>query len=376
LSDVPLASFYYGDPDTGAEDFEAVIHWGDGSSTSVGDVTTDEEGYQVAGSHLYDTPGAYLVTIDLTNSETFVSTHLYSSIAVMDQTIDAEGTGLAATEGVALSDIDVATFLDDDPDSDPGEFSATLDWGDGLTSAGVIAGSAGAYTVSGSHTYGYAGSFTVRTLITSNGAGRAVAYTSIGVAPASEPGGLLQIAGIRFSGLEGLSTGTIEVGYYVDLDPAHPIVCHDLLIDWGDGSTSAGWLGVASGGIVPILGSHAYTSAGNYLITITVDYHDLDSATAYCTASISDASLDDSPVGSTSAVSGPLNNVVVGYLYDENTNESSDAFAGTIYWGDGATSFASVHGSNVDRGLEEDHFRGQRACQTELPSEAGSITEE
>ena len=47
----------------------------------------------------------------------------------------------------------VATFRDTNTASAANEFTATIAWGDGSTSAGTIGGSSGAFTVSGSHTF-------------------------------------------------------------------------------------------------------------------------------------------------------------------------------------------------------------------------------
>ncbi len=47
----------------------------------------------------------------------------------------------------------LATFSDSLTSETSAAFSATVDWGDGTTSAGVISGAAGSFSVSGSHTY-------------------------------------------------------------------------------------------------------------------------------------------------------------------------------------------------------------------------------
>jgi hypothetical protein len=51
--------------------------------------------------------------------------------------------------------VPVATFTDSDTAAPPSEFSATINWGDGTTPlpAGVITGSDGSFTVTGTHTY-------------------------------------------------------------------------------------------------------------------------------------------------------------------------------------------------------------------------------
>jgi hypothetical protein len=47
----------------------------------------------------------------------------------------------------------VATFQDPGSTDPPSAYAATIDWGDGTTTAGTITGSNGNYTITGSHTY-------------------------------------------------------------------------------------------------------------------------------------------------------------------------------------------------------------------------------
>jgi hypothetical protein len=70
--------------------------------------------------------------------------------------LNASGINVSATAGAPLTRVPVATFTDPEADSNAGQFTATLDWGDGSppdTTSTLITGSAGNYTVYGSHTY-------------------------------------------------------------------------------------------------------------------------------------------------------------------------------------------------------------------------------
>ena len=76
----------------------------------------------------------------------------------------------------------VATFTSGNPLESAGEFSATIDWGDGSpVTAGVISGSNGNFTVSGSHVYQTVGSYALAVtvlepdgLAVTSAAGRAI----------------------------------------------------------------------------------------------------------------------------------------------------------------------------------------------------------
>src|SRR6202035_2294670 len=65
----------------------------------------------------------------------------------------------SATEATALpNSTAVATFSDSSGTDTAGSFTATIDWGDGVTTAGTVVGSGGSFTVEGGHTYADEGS--------------------------------------------------------------------------------------------------------------------------------------------------------------------------------------------------------------------------
>ena len=71
-----------------------------------------------------------------------------------DPTVVATGVAVAATAGVPFTG-PVATFTDADSLATAGGFTATIDWGDGGTSAGVVSSDgSGGFVVSGTYTYG------------------------------------------------------------------------------------------------------------------------------------------------------------------------------------------------------------------------------
>jgi hypothetical protein len=75
----------------------------------------------------------------------------------------------------------VATFTDaNTATSSTADFTATIDWGDGSApSAGTVTGSAGSYTVSGSHSYTATGPFTVKAHIADDGGSTADATSNV-----------------------------------------------------------------------------------------------------------------------------------------------------------------------------------------------------
>jgi hypothetical protein len=104
--------------------------------------------------------------------------------------------------GQSLTNVLVASFTDSIAFADLSDFSATIDWGDGRTTAGTLSNTGNGIDVEGTHTYTAADTFTVTTTITDDAprtASDAVTTSAI-IAPVPEPGtiGLLAvgIAGI------------------------------------------------------------------------------------------------------------------------------------------------------------------------------------
>jgi hypothetical protein len=87
----------------------------------------------------------------------FVNAPLY----VVPAAVTATAVTVQATAGAPFSGA-VITFTTPDTIDGPTSFAATITWGDGSTSAGVVSGGGGAFTVSGSHTYADPGNKTLR----------------------------------------------------------------------------------------------------------------------------------------------------------------------------------------------------------------------
>ena len=101
-------------------------------------------------------------------------------VVVSDAPLTAAGVQAAATEGALFSGV-VASFSDANPLAELGEFSATVTWGDGGTSAGVVAADGhGGFVVTGSHTFLQEGSYAVSVQV--NDVGGSVASAAYGAA--------------------------------------------------------------------------------------------------------------------------------------------------------------------------------------------------
>lgn len=81
------------------------------------------------------------------------------SLTVVPDTVTASPVTIAPQVAGTAFTASVATFTDSDPNYQPSQFTATITWGDGSTSAGTVSGSGGSYTVTGTHTYAAIGTY-------------------------------------------------------------------------------------------------------------------------------------------------------------------------------------------------------------------------
>jgi len=188
-SSATTASFTFTDANPGSTvaDFTTTIRWGDLSS-SAGTVSGSPGGpYTVAGSHTYAEERSYSVTVTV-QDDGGSTTAATGTANVADAALTAAPACLATSTLVYNGP--TATFTDAaGPGGTLSDFTATISWGDGSSSAGTVSGpNGGPYTVSGSHPYASTGPFTITTTI--NDAGGSMATTSCStLAFAFAPGG-------------------------------------------------------------------------------------------------------------------------------------------------------------------------------------------
>jgi len=177
-----VATFTDPDPRAVASDYAATINWGDGSPTSAGTITGPVLGkFTVTGSHLYAEEGTYTITVTITDIDRSTNTATVTSTAnIADAALTASGITPDPASPQAFSG-PVATFTDANTGSTTADFTGTtINWGDGSpTSSATITGSAGNYTVNGTHTYTGTGYYTVAVHIVDDGGQTADATTTV-----------------------------------------------------------------------------------------------------------------------------------------------------------------------------------------------------
>ena len=134
-----------------------------GNMASGATVTATVSGQATEDGSSSDTASVTATTQDANTSNNSASAS--TSFAEPAITVSAPIT----TSSQTLTNFQVATFTHANAVEPTGNFSATINWGDGKTSNGTIALSGTTYTVTGSHSYKRRGNHTITTTVTETG---------------------------------------------------------------------------------------------------------------------------------------------------------------------------------------------------------------
>jgi hypothetical protein len=200
-----------------------------------------------------------------TTLNSFQGCNFCVTLTITDQAITASGTTISASEGKSFTGT-VATFNDGDTSAAAADYAATISWGDGSSSAGTITGSAGQFTVSGTHTYAEEGAYQVTVKVTDvdTPSNTATANSTAKVADAA-------LTASPACSATTLHTYQGPTASFSDAaSPSGTLSDFSATINWGDGTTAAGTVTGANGGPYAVSGSHTYATTGTFTITTTV----------------------------------------------------------------------------------------------------------
>jgi hypothetical protein len=159
----PLATFTDANPNAPPSDFSATIQWGDGTSSN-GTIAVTGGQVTVSGTHAYVEDGNDTITVVL-HDHGGQQASGQVAVVVTEPPIQAAPVAVAGFEFSALTNAAVATFTHGGGLEPVGDFTASIDWGDGTTSAGEVTKPGLTYIVAGSHAYTDEGTYNVSVTI-------------------------------------------------------------------------------------------------------------------------------------------------------------------------------------------------------------------
>jgi hypothetical protein len=177
-----VATFTDADPAAAAGDYTASVVWGDGTPADTSATVTANPGggFRVTGKHAYAGVGSYAVTV-LIRDQGGSSVSVVGIAHITDLPLRATGTAVTVPRGVAAANVRLATFTDTAGLGPVGNYTATINWGDGTPAgSGVISVSGGTGVVLGSHTFATPGRFAIQVTVRDRG-GSSVGAISSGV---------------------------------------------------------------------------------------------------------------------------------------------------------------------------------------------------
>ena len=311
--------------------YAATINWGDGQ-TSPGTIVFNfaDSTFQVRGNHIYTLYGTYTITISVTNDEaapTVITTSaIISNPAVIPM---APATPPTGTEGSPLTGVLTATFVDPGGAKDLSEYSATISWGDGQTSAGTITYDAvsNTFSVRGDHTYLNDGTYELTTTIRHVGAPDAAVSYSVSIAYLP-----ITLESQAVSVKEGKVTATVAKFNA----PGASASNFTAVISWGDGTKSEpGVITDLGDGRFAVKGTHTFADGrAKYRAKVVVTETGRKSVQTYSSVTVNN-------VAPTPAIKLPSQLIVKKAATftisakDPSSVDTSRGFTYTIDWGDG-----------------------------------------
>src|SRR5579871_2151752 len=310
--------------------YSASINWGDNSTATTGTISFANGVFAVSGNHSYAEEGTYTVTVTI-NHENSTAQTVTSTATVADQAVAANGVGVNATPNASFT-APVATFTDPGTPEVLGDYSATINWGDNTPATmGTIAINNGTFTVSGTHSYGSTGSFTITTTIHHDTASPTTVMSTAMVGNVAVP--VVTPAGNQTAAEGGSKTFTI--GSFQDAGSGPD----SGSINWGDGTTPTS-LGTVTPGTLSNQ-THTYAEEGSYTVTITItDAGSSQSGMGMFVVTVSDPNVAATGGLSFTAQEGALSTTQsVATFTDPGIAEANDSthYSASINWGDNST---------------------------------------
>lgn len=251
-----------------------VINWGDGSAPqSITPPTISNNLYTIIANHLYTNAGTYGITITILNTNNSSECIISSQIIIADAELTINSIPTITSNGI-IDNLPLVQFNDANPNSSFSDFSALIDWNDGLPmSLGTITQPGGVgtpYIVSGTHTYVKSGNYIVQILISDKDGAKLTVVNVISVTVAKAQS-LIIINGFPIFANKNVRN-TFNIGTFIDYINNNSN--YVVNIDWGDGKNSLrndSVTKLSTSGEYLITSSHKYKHRGEYLAKLILD---------------------------------------------------------------------------------------------------------
>ncbi len=325
FSDVLVATFtdlQAGAPSDGWP-YSATINWGDGT-TSEGIIDGANNNFQVFGSHTYTQAGTFTVAAIVTQGN-LGSVTINSTANVSNPAL----TATALAPNFTLDDpwsVPIAVFDDPNTFGATAGYSATVTWGGGSPVPATVYGTAGKFVVYASGSFAQEGAQPFTVLISDN------------------EGSTVSVSGSATVGeLAVGEAATLTTSLYGALNGYPPPSGYTATIDWGDGSGSENGVINPSGTTLTVSGTHRYTAAGTYTVTVNATSPLGETRTDTSTVTVVRQPIQVFREVIETTVGEALSNTQVGVVVDPNNALSG---APSIDWGDGTSSAGTLVGGN------------------------------
>ncbi len=269
------------------------------------------------------------------------------AVQVLGGPLTASGQTVTPVEGASFT-ATVATFTDPIPNNPVSDYTATIQWGNGDSSTGVItANGNGSFNVTGTYTYAEEGTYAVTVLISDN-TGRQVTASS--TANVSDPA-VIATGGFQVNILEGIDPGPQTVATFTDPGGAEANSDYTAVINWEDGSTSNGTITFnQTSGQFTVTGDHTYAVPETTPIQVTIEHDSAPSVTVSDTATVENvAPTVNAPTGQSALATAALT-FNLGSFTDPGLQDGP--WDVQVNWGDSTnpTQFSSTNEGSLGTG--------------------------
>ena len=360
ITNLTVGQFIDTNPLAIGNDYAAAINWGDGQFSS-GTVVPFKTAVQLGGagveftveaSHTYTKTGTFTVAASINDAEGSAVTETSTVIVTNSSLQQITAAPINAVEGIPFTGT-VASFTDPNPADTANQFTASITWGNGDSTAGTVSASGSAFVVTAvdpvsgkGYAYPEEGNYNVTIAVMGPAGASFTAFTTATVAdaPLTATGLTLGVAPnpliYTFPPFSG------EVASFTDADPNGTITDYSASINWGDGVTTPGMITMSPTmtGVFLVNGTHQYAAASSVPYQATITVKDVGGSTATASTSITITSTVPVPGPATAitATEGVPFSAQVGTFTDPNTGALPSAYAVTINWGDGSPTSAGT----------------------------------